>query len=278
MIFEKNDIMKDYLYIDSSDDAHQSRFKVSDTPKIDHLIKEKQYSKALSEIDNSLKTDYNYTNLNLKGIVLQNLGRFDESLECFDDALKLHESPDIQLNKANCLYGWAKVTFFPESDYEKALRLIECGIENIPESEDPSEFYFLKAEILEALNQLADAHKCYLTAYKEFDRLREFEEQCEYLNTTQDTLINIVGSDFYNFTPEAGNVLSLVRDEDNEHDPDAVAAVYEGETVGYVANNPYTLIDEVKSASDIKNSISDNQKAEILFIYLGEYVVAKLLD
>ena len=43
-------------------------------------------------------------------------------------------------------------------------------------------------------------------------------------------------------------------------------------------NNPYTLIDEVKSASDIKNSISDNQKAEILFIYLGEYVVAKLLD
>ena len=43
MIFEKNDIMKDYLYIDSSDDAHQSRFKVSDTPKIDHLIKEKQF-------------------------------------------------------------------------------------------------------------------------------------------------------------------------------------------------------------------------------------------
>ena len=278
MIFEKNDIMKDYLYIDSYDDGHQTRFKVSDTPKIDYLIKEKQFDKALIEIDKLLKTDYSYSNLNLKGIILQNLGRFDESIECFDNALKIHESSEIQLNKANCLYGWAKVTFFPEADYEKALRLIDCGIENIPEGEDPSEFYFLKAEILEALNQLVDAHKCYLTAYKEFDRLREFEAQCEYLNSTQDTLVNIVGSDFYNFTPEVGNVLSLVKDEDNEHDPDAIAVVNNGETVGYVANNPYTLIDEVKSASDIKNSISDNQKAEILFIYLGEYVIAKLLD
>ncbi|WP_405314839.1 hypothetical protein [Methanobrevibacter sp.] len=270
--------MKDYLYIDSFDDGYQTRFKVSDTPKIDYLIKEKQFDKALIEIDKLLKTDYSYSNLNLKGIILQNLGRFDESLECFDNALKLHESSEIQLNKANCLYGWAKVTFFPEADYEKALRLIDCGIDNIPEGEDPSEFYFLKAEILEALNQLVDAHKCYLTAYKEFDRLREFEAQCEYLNSTQDTLVNIVGSDFYNFTPEVGNVLSLVKDEDNEHDPDAIAVVDNGETVGYVANNPYTLIDEVKSASDIKNSISANQKAEILFIYLGEYVIAKLLD
>ena len=86
MIFEKNDIMKDYLYIDSFDDGHQTRFKVSDTPKIDYLIKEKQFDKALIEIDKLLKTDYSYSNLNLKGIILQNLGRFDESLECFDNA------------------------------------------------------------------------------------------------------------------------------------------------------------------------------------------------
>ena len=278
MIFEKDVIMKDYLYIDSSDDAHQARFKVSETPKIDHLIAEKRFSQALSEIDKLLKTDCSYENLNLKGIILMNLDEFEKSLECFDKALDLHESSDIRLNKANCLYGWAKVTFFPEADYEKALKLIDCGIDTIPEGEDPSEFYFLKAEILEALNQLADAHKCYLTAYKEFDRLREFEQQCEYLNNTSDTLINIVGGDFYNYRPEVGDILSLVKDDDNEHDPDAVAVVNNGETVGYVANNPYTLIDEVKSASDIKNRISENQKAEILFVYLGEYVIAKLLD
>ena len=267
--------MKEYLDMGKNG---QTTFKVSKTPIIENLIKQKRFDDALTEIDLILKSDYSDVNLNLKGIILDKLSRFSEAIECFSKALNINDAEDYHFNKANCYYDWAKVTFFPEADYEKALRLIDCGIENIPEGEDPSEFYFLKAEILEALNQLVDAHKCYLTAYKEFDRLREFEAQCEYLNSTQDTLVNIVGSDFYNFTPEVGNVLSLVKDEDNEHDPDAIAVVNNGETVGYVANNPYTLIDEVKSASDIKNSISDNQKAEILFIYLGEYVIAKLLD
>lgn len=270
--------MKEYLYIDSFDDDGQARFKVSDTPKIDYLIKEKEFEKALIEINKTLKTNYSYDNLNLKGIILENLGEFDESVKCFDNALSLHKSSEIQLNKANCLYKWAKVTFFPEADYEKALNLIDCGISNIPDGEDPSEFYFLKAEILEALNELVDAHKCYLIAYKEFDKLKEFESQCDYLNNTQDTLINVVGSDFYGFTPQIEDILTLVKDDDNEHDPDAVAVVKDGKTVGYVANNPYTLIDEVKSASDIRTRISDDQKIEILFIYLGEYVIARLLD
>jgi tetratricopeptide (TPR) repeat protein len=278
VISKRNDNMKDYLYIDSADDTRQARFKVSDTPKIDRLIKEKRFSEALIEIDRILEIDCSHSNLNLKGIILENLGEYEQSIECFDKALRLHQSDDIKLNRANCLYAWAKVTFFPNAYYDKALRLIDCGLDSLPDSEDPSEFYFLKAEILEGSDQLAEAHKCYLTAYKEFDRLREFESQCNYLSNTTDTLVNIVGSDFYNFTPEIGGILTLMKDEDNEHDPDAVAAIHNGETVGYVANNPYTLIDEVKSASDIRNLIADNQKAEILFIYLGEYVIAKLLD
>lgn len=270
--------MKDYLYIDYADDGGQARFKVSETPKIDHLIKEKEFGKALIEVNKLLETDYSYVNLNLKGIILENLGRFDESVECFDNALNLHQSSDIQLNRANCLYKWAKVTFFPEANYDKALKLIDCAIDNLPDGEDPSEFYFLKAEILEALEMLVDAHRCYLTAYKEFDRLKEFEAQCEYLNSTHDTLVNVVGCDFYGFTPKIGDVLSLVKDDDNEHDRDAVAVVYNGKTVGYVANNDYTLIDEVKSASNIRNMIADDQKIEIQFVFLGEYVIAKLLD
>lgn len=269
--------MKDYLYIDSADDAHQARFKVSETPKIDYLIKEKQFGKALSEINRLLDADYNYSNLNLKGIILDGLCEYGDAVECFDKALELHRSEDIQQNKANSLYKWAKVTFFPEGNHEKALRLIDCGLEALGESDDPSEFYFLKAEILEALNDLAESHKCYLTAYKEFDRLEEFERQCDYLKNTSDTLINIVGSDFYRYSPKAGDILGLIRDEDNEHDSDAVAVVCKGETVGYVANNPYTLIDEVKSASDIRNYLTEDQKAEVMFTYLGEYVIARLV-
>ena len=106
--------MKDYLYIDSNDDAHQSRFKVSKTPKIDYLIKEKRFDDALDEINSLLKTDFGVDNLKLKGIILNHLSRYEESCECFDEAFNLNPLPEIHDLKSNALYDWAKVTFFPE--------------------------------------------------------------------------------------------------------------------------------------------------------------------
>lgn len=272
----------DYLDIDpnqkdGSDNTRQTTFKISKTLKVDNLIANEKYDDALSEINRILKTDANYSNWNLKAIILAKLKRYEESVECFDKALSLNPSDEIKLNKANSIYNWAKVTFFPEGNYEKALRLIDDALNIIPDSEDPSEFYFLKAEILEALNDLAESQKAYLIAYKEFDKLKELENQIEYLNNTSDTLIIITGSYFYNFTPEKDIMINLVKQDDNEHDPDAIAVMLNDELIGYVANSPYTLIDEVKSASDIKKLINDNQNAKILFNYLGEYTIAKLV-
>ena len=273
---------KDYLDIDPnqkdvSDNTRQTTFKISKTLKVDNLISNEKYDDALSEINRILKTDANYSNWNLKAIILAKLKRYEESVECFDKALSLNPSDEIKLNKANSIYNWAKVTFFPEGNYEKALRLIDDALNINPDSEDPSEFYFLKAEILEALNDLAESQKAYLIAYKEFDKLKELENQIEYLNNTSDTLIIITGSYFYNFTPEKDIMINLVKQDDNEHDPDAIAVMLNDELIGYVANSPYTLIDEVKSASDIKKLINDNQNAKILFNYLGEYTIAKLV-
>lgn len=272
----------DYLDIDpnqkdGSDNTRQTTFKISKTLKVDNLIAKEKYDDALSEINRILKTDANYSNWNLKANILAKLKRYEESVECFDKALSLNPSDEIKLNKANSIYDWAKVTFFPEGNYEKALRLIDDALNIIPDSEDPSEFYFLKAEILEALNDLAESQKAYLIAYKEFDKLKELENQIEYLNNTSDTLIIITGSYFYNFTPEKDIMVNLVKQDDNEHDPDAIAVMLNDELIGYVANSPYTLIDEVKSASDIKKLINDNQNAKILFNYLGEYTIAKLV-
>lgn len=265
--------MKDYL----DKTTGQTTFKVSQKPKIDNLIDEAKYDEALDAVNSLLENEYSCDNLNLKGIILDKLKRFNEAIECFDSALHLNGSDEIRLNRANAYYDWAKVTFFPEGDHDRALELINNGLEVLPESEDPSEYYFLKAEILEGLNELVEAQKAYLTAYKEFDKLHELESQIEYLKTTSDVLINIVGTSFYNFTPEPGKIIDLVRDDENEHDPDAIAVLVDGEPAGYVANNPYTLIDEVKSASNIKDILCENQKAEILFIYIGEYVIAKLI-
>ena len=273
---------REYLNTDidkqnQNDKTYQATFKVSKTSKVEHLIKEQKYDEALVEINKILQSDNDYSNWNLKGIILDNLKEYEKAIECFDNALNINESSDIKINKANSLYNWGKLSFFPEGNYDKALRLINCGLEVLGESEDTSEFYFLKAEILEGLNDLVEAQKAYLIAYKEFDRLKELENQIEYINNTSDILIIITGCSFYNFTPESGIIVSLVKDIENEHDPDAIAVMKDESIVGYVANSDYTLIEEVKSASDIKNVMNNEQKAEILFDYIGEYTIAKLI-
>ena len=246
---------REYLNTDidkqnQNDKTYQATFKVSKTSKVEHLIKEQKYDEALVEINKILQSDNDYSNWNLKGIILDNLKEYEKAIECFDNALNINESSDIKINKANSLYNWGKLSFFPEGNYDKALRLINCGLEVLGESEDPSEFYFLKAEILEGLNDLVE---------------------------TSDILIIITGCSFYNFTPESGIIVSLVKDIENEHDPDAIAVMKDESIVGYVANSDYTLIEEVKSASDIKNVMNNEQKAEILFDYIGEYTIAKLI-
>ena len=69
----------------------------------------------------------------------------------------------------------------------------------------------------------------------------------------------------------------LIREPDNEHDPDAIRVDINGKPVGYVANSKWTLIDEAKSATEIKDIIKDDQKAKIMFVYLDEYYLAKLI-
>lgn len=269
-----------YLYIDSSDDnsdkTRQSRFVIPKTNKIDYLIDEEKYAEALSLIEKSLKKDdVNYWLL--KSEIYDRQNEYEKSIDSINNALKIDNSKEIRTQKANSLYKWAKVSYFPELEYEKALELIENALEILPKSEDPSEFYFLKGEILEALREPVEAKKSYLIAYKEFDKLEEFEAQVEYLNTTDDTLINISGSYFYNFTPSDDLIVNLVKEDDNEHDPDAIAVYFENEKIGYIANSDYTLIDEVKSASKIKNSLNENAQAKILFVYLDQYIIAKVL-
>lgn len=277
----RDNMTNNYLYIDfddkTDDSTHQAKFKVSKTSKIEHLINQKDYEKALTHIDKILENDKDFSNWNLKGIILNNLKEYEKSIECFDNALSLCDCQEIRLNKAKCLYDFSKVTFFPEGNYDKSLILIDDALDILPESEDPSEFYFLKAEILEGMENLVEAQKAYLIAYNEFDRLKELENQIDYLNNTSDILIIIAGTGFYNFTPKSGIVVDLIRDLENEHDPDAIAVFFNEKIAGYVANSDYTLIEEVKSASDIKKSINENQKAEILFDFLGEYTVARLI-
>ena len=76
-------------------------------------------------------------------------------------------------------------------------------------------------------------------------------------------------------TLKVGTPMILAAEPDNPHDRDAIRVESRGETVGYVANSKYTLIKEVKSATDIKNTVSAH--AEVQFILFDEWVIAKLI-
>lgn len=91
------------------------------------------------------------------------------------------------------------------------------------------------------------------------------------------TYINITGTQYYqHFAPfREGTIVDLIREPDNPHDRYAIRVEIKGETVGYVANNPYTLIKEVKSARDLKHSKSTH--AEVQFILFNKWVIAKLI-
>ena len=270
-----------YLQRDSKqesdgDNTYQSTFKVSKTSKIEYLIENEKFDEALSLVDRMLEKDSDYKNWNLKGIILDNLSEYDNAIECFDNALRVSDDSEILINKVNSLYKWAKVSYFPDLKYDHSLRLIDDALEIIPESEDPSEFYFLKAEVLESMGQRVESKKNYLIAYGEFEKLNEFQKQLDYLETTNDLLVNITGSYYHNYNPTEGEIVKLVKEPENEHDGDAIAVYLDNNKIGYVANSEYTLFDKVKSATKIKNEIPETCEAEIQFVYLDEYIIAKI--
>ena len=278
---------KDQNYLDYSKDAAegntvQTTFKIQEIPKSEKALKLKDEGKlkeALSIIDDALKEDSgNFQNWNAKALILDALSNFEEAIKCFDKALMLNDSDFIRKNKADALYGFAKVTFFPEGDYEKAMQLIDSALECLPQDEDASEFWFLKAEIFESIGQPVETRIHYLKAEGEFEKADELSDQWEFLKNSEDSLITVSGVSFFKgLDPfKKGVILELVKQPDNEHDSDAIAIFLDGEQVGFVANSQFTLVDGVKSASDIK-SINDNQKAEVLFIFLERYVILRLI-
>ena len=282
-----NQPKKDLNYLDYSKDAVegnsvQTTFKFQEIPKSEKALKLKEEGKlkeALCIIDDALNQNPNdFRNWNAKALILDSLSEYEKAIECFDNALKLNNSDFIKKDKANTLYNFAKVTFFPEGDYEKAMNLIDYALDNLPEDEDASEYLFLKAEIYESMGMPMETILYYLKAEGEFEKANQLSAQMEFIKNSDDVLITVSGINFFKgLDPfEKGAIFNLVKQPDNEHDSDAIAIFSADEQLGFVANSQYTLIDGVKSASEIK-SIGDNQKAEVVFVFFDRYVIMRLV-
>lgn len=241
------------------------------------LKSKRRYNEALTLINLAIEHDeLNSEYYNLKGLILQDLHKFRQSLEAFDKSLEIQESEEVMLNKINAQYGWANSL----NDKNQALELITEAIENaayLTMDIDMEKFWYLKGSILDCLGDKIASRKCYMIAENMTDEISQLDKHTDYINTTDDALICITGTQFYQgLEPfSEGLVVDLVRDSENEHDPDAVRVEVAGMTLGYVANSPHTMIEGVKSASEIKDM--KFKKAEVKFLYLYEYVIAKLI-
>lgn len=237
----------------------------------------KRHNEALCLINVAIENDDgDFKYFLKKGSILESLNRFKESRQAYDRALELNDTEEIYESKARMLYRWANSL----NDKRKALELIEDAILILPsdcEQTYHEKFWYLKGSILDCLERPIESRRCYLIAEGMSDGIRELDEQVEFLKNSKDTLINVTGTRFYHGLEafKKGLIVNLIKEDDNEHDPDAIRVELQGETLGYVANNEYTLIDNVKSATQIRNL--DFDKAEVMLIYLDEYVIARLV-
>lgn len=256
----------------STPDISQTLFKESQ-----RLFDESRPNDALTLINVAIENDTeNYEYYSHRAAILESLNRYSEASDAYDRALDLNGSDEIRKNKALMLYSWANSL----NDKQKALDIITNAIDIIPDDFETiyrEKFWYLKGSILDCLGQNIESRICYMKAEGFTDQIRELESQVEFIKSTTETLISITGTRFYFgieiFTP--GLTVNLVREPENEHDGDAVRVEIDGETVGYVANSEYTIIENIKSASDINKM--DFKKAEVIFIYMDEYVIAKLV-
>ena len=240
------------------------------------LYESKRLKEALVLINVSIENNESYEYYNTKALILKDLDRFSESKKAFLSSLGLKKDVLVLANYTEMLYKWANSL----NDKKKALGIITEAIRNLPFTNlEPDKFWYLKGSILDCLESPVEARKCYLIAEGETDEVRKLDNQLNIIANSSDTLVNITGTQFYFGLDifKAGTVVDLIKEKENVHDSDAVRVEIDGETVGYVANSDYTLIDGIKSATDIKDVIKDNQKAEVMFVYFESYVIARLL-
>ena len=236
------------------------------------------YSDALDLINQSLDLSKNRLNYLRKAIILQDLYRFDESLEYYDKALAMHADDYTLSRKASCMLGRIdkeshhRDVTYADVDYVNEILKV------LPKSEDNYLYMKFKGELLERLGDPIKSKICYYLAYKDFDEVNKADEQLKILKNHYETLILITATECYHDIDHfrEGMIFDLIKEPYNQYDHDAIRVDYHGKTVGYVANSEETLIEGVESASDIKSK--HPKKAVFRFLMLGTYHVAELIN
>jgi tetratricopeptide (TPR) repeat protein len=212
---------------------------------------------------------------NIKAIILEDMCEYDEALEYYDKAIALGGHQIVKDNKARLLETISRCCRL--NDPERSLALINDALKITGDESDRLDFFATKRDILEVMGRHREAYVLNKLANRQPELVDEFESQSRLIKDTKDTLIVIAGTSFYDHDFAEGLMMDLIRETDNGHDPDAIRVEVQAKTVGYVANSPNTLIDEAKSATEIKDMFEERAKAKFLFTFMERYPIAKLV-
>lgn len=244
------------------------------------LQEEDRFDEALVLINRALELDSNnFNNWNVKAIIIDNSGHPEDAIEFYDRALAIRPTNVVKTNKAECLYRIAYIRNAMRRSPERSLEIINEALKLLPDDEERGRFIHMKGRILQSLDRKIQAKKCFLLADGMTDKIMQLEEQEKIIKNTRQPLINITGTQFYKGCGilKEGIVVDLIKEPENEHDSNAIRVELNGETVGYVADSPYTLIDGLKSARQIQDRFTDKTRAKFLFRFMDEFNVAKLI-
>lgn len=104
---------------------------------------------------------------NIKGIILDNMKRYDESLECYDNAIELKSSSQtFKHNKIICLMNYCD-NLKDHYRYSEALDRISEALEifkTTDNKEYEDEAWNMKGTLLEELARIPEAFNCYKKA------------------------------------------------------------------------------------------------------------------
>ena len=232
---------------------------------------------ALDKINEALEYGISWRCLNVKAIILEDMGRRDEALSYYDRALGMTSSQLVKDNKARLLELMA-ISEMYSGNLQKPLDDVNQALKLTANDEDRCDFLQTKARILELMKRPREAYVCIKLANGQSDKVDEYESHSKILESTTDPIICIAGRQFHGHVAlSPGSAVTLIKEPSNEHDPDAIRVEYENRTVGYVANSPNTLIDEASSATDIKNLFQSTAEAEVMFLFLEKYLLAKVI-
>ena len=242
-----------------------------------NLRQKGNFDAALSKINESIDCSERWYNLNVKAIILEDMGQYPMAMMFFDKALSKRKSQLVRNNKARLLEKMATKARY-SNKYERGLEYINEALKISDDEIDQPYFLRLKAELLEFMGNERKAYVCRLLSKKDYEGVDEFEKQSKIIESTRDTLICITATRFHgDVSLTDGMTVDLVKEPDNEHDEDAIRVEYHSKKAGYVANSHFTLTEGVKSASQIRELFKSNARAEILFTFMDKYMIAKLI-